>query len=81
MKTRFIFLYITLFSIVVYSQNITNTLGTNGVLSITDNTTTFFSLHQNDGRITLADLQGSKLGFIFKGTHSFLHNYGPAGGY
>ena len=79
MKTFTTFLLLLLFSLSAYPQDITNTLGSNGVFSIKDNTTTFFSLYQDDGRISLADLQGSTLGFIYKNSSLFLHNYSPIG--
>ena len=81
MKTLTTLSLFLLLSFQAYSQdgNITNTLGANGVFSIKDNTTTFFSLHQDDGRISLPDLKGSKLGFIYKNSMLFIHNYAPIG--
>ncbi len=60
----------------IYSQNITNTLGTSGVFTIKDNTNTFLSLNQSDGTVSLiSPLAGNQRGSIFKGTGRFLHTY------
>ncbi len=64
----------------IYSQNnITNTLGTGGAFSIKDGSTTFFSLSQSDGHITLPVTTSSALGVIFKGADRFIHDFYPPG--
>ncbi|MDH3267506.1 MAG: tail fiber domain-containing protein [Ignavibacteria bacterium] len=64
-----------------YSQNnITNTLGTGGTFTIKDGSTTFFTLSQSDGRITLPlTTSASPHGVIFKGASSFIHDFRPTG--
>jgi len=66
-------------SIVFPQNNITNTLGTGGVFSINDGSTTFFSLSQSDGRITLPVTTSPPLGVIFKGDDRFVHDFSPVG--
>lgn len=51
MKTISLLLLLFVLPLHLYSQNITNTLGTGGVFSIKDATATFFSLRQTDGNI------------------------------
>lgn len=72
----------------IYSQNITNTLGTNGYFTIDDGATTFFSLPQSTGTITLSNginlpssaaSYGVQIGVIYKGGTSFIHNYQAPG--
>ena len=64
----------------IYSQsNITNTLGTGGVFTIKDGSTTFFTLSQSDGHITLPVTTSPSLGVIFKGSNRFIHDFKPAG--
>jgi hypothetical protein len=66
-----------------YSQHITNTLGTNGVFKIKDNSTEFFTLNQSTGLITIAktlelgnsQTSTSTIGVITKGGERFIHNY------
>jgi len=61
-----------------FSQNITNTLGTSGVFSLKDASTTFFSLSQSSGNLSL--FRGLELlntsaptdGVIYKGHLTFL---------
>ena len=48
LQTLLFFLLVTQ---ICFAQNITNTLGTAGVFSIKDGSTTFFSVRQNDGYI------------------------------
>ncbi len=70
-----------IFCIQLISQNITSTLGTNGLFSIKDNTTTYFSLSQTNGYLTLNRSLNlpytytSADGVIYKGGASFIHNY------
>lgn len=60
----------------IYSQNITNTLGTSGVFKIKDGTTDFFTLNQSTGTIDLiSSIEGSQRGSILKGNRRFLHTY------
>ncbi|MEO8512602.1 MAG: tail fiber domain-containing protein [Ignavibacteria bacterium] len=66
-----------------FSQHITNTLGTNGVFKIKDNSTEYFTLSQSTGLVTitktleLGNTQNStsSIGVITKGGISFIHNY------
>ena len=83
MKKLIVILFLVLFTLSSYSQNnITNTLGTNGVFSIKDISTTFLSLNQNDGFLNLnlcfklPNTTSSSTGVIYKGADIFLHNYG-----
>ena len=62
-----------------YSQNITNTLGSGGVFIIKDGSTTFFTLNQSDGGITLPITTSALHGVIFKGPNRFIHDYSPSG--
>ncbi|NOS85663.1 MAG: hypothetical protein HOP31_11025 [Ignavibacteria bacterium] len=63
------------------SQNITNTLGANGLFTIKDGTTTYLSLGLTNGylslnrSITLLYTTNSGTGVIYKGTDRFIHNY------
>jgi hypothetical protein len=65
-----------------FAQNITNTLGTSGLFSIKDGTTTYLSLDQSNGylslnrSLTLSNTTGSNVGVIYKGADRFMHNYG-----
>src|SRR5207244_11907967 len=69
----------------VVSQNMTNTLGTGGLLSIKNNTTTFFRLSQSTGMVnilknlTLNPVQGSQVGILYMGSSRFMHNFAPSG--
>lgn len=70
----------------VSAQNITNTLGTNGTFSIKDQSTTYLSLNQTDGSLSinrnlmLSNTGAQMTGFIFKGGQRFIHNFqGPGG--
>jgi regulator of replication initiation timing len=86
MKTKYsIILYIAMLTPSIYSQNsITNTLGTGGSFIIKDGTSTFFTLDQATGYLTLNKsfslpyTNGSTIGVIYKGSESFIHDYmGP----
>lgn len=65
-----------------FSQDIINILGPGGVFKIKDGATDFFTLSQNTGQVNilnslrLENTTNSTTGIIFKGTQSFLHNYG-----
>ena len=71
-------------SVCVYSQNITNTVGTGGIFTIKDVSNDFLTLNQSNGQVNiinslrLENTTSSTLGVLFKGTASFLHNYGSA---
>lgn len=89
MKTILTTLFIiVLISISTFSQNsIIQTLGTGGNFTIQDNTTTFFSLSQTNGNLTLglgsslslSYTHGMIAGVIFKGQQRFIHDFQPAG--
>lgn len=62
------------------SQNITNTLGSNGVFKIKDGSSDFLTLNQSNGTINLHDqLVANQRGSILKGGARFLHTYYPSG--
>lgn len=70
MNTKiFIYIFFVLLSTAIYSQNITNTLGTNGSFIITDGSITFLNLDQSNGFLTLNS------GVIQKGSDTFIHSY------
>ncbi|MCZ7603179.1 MAG: tail fiber domain-containing protein [Melioribacteraceae bacterium] len=70
------FLFVILAGINIQSQNITNTLGSNGVFAISDNSTTFFYVRQPSGIIELNYLTPNiQQSSIFKGANRFLHTY------
>jgi hypothetical protein len=54
----------------LFSQNITNTLGSSGSFIVKDGTTTFLTLDQAAGHLTLNNVA------IFQGANRFLHNFG-----
>ena len=68
----------------IFSQNITNTLGSTGTFSIKDGSTNYFTLNQSTGNVSLfrnMELGGistssSTRGVITKNGVRFLHNYG-----
>lgn len=75
-----------IFNSVLYSQNINGKLGTSGQFIIRDTTTTFLTLSQSTGDLSLnrslilpVITPGSQLGVIYKGTSRFLHSYSPSG--
>jgi hypothetical protein len=85
-KSRFIgakltILFILTFCSAVYGQDITNTLGSEGVFTIKDTSMTFLSLNQLDGlinitnNVNIAPTTGSETGVIYKGNDRFIHNY------
>ena len=83
-KTLILFSFIFLISYQAYSQNITNTLGTDGEFKIKDASTTFLTLRQGDGllsihrNIWLEDVAGTEVGILYKGDKRFLHNFAPS---
>ncbi|MDZ7764557.1 MAG: hypothetical protein U5K00_09040 [Melioribacteraceae bacterium] len=56
MKSIIKIIVVIVFSITLYSQSgsINNTLGSGGLFTIKDGSTTFFSLDQSDGELTLS---------------------------
>jgi len=66
----------------VFSQSITNTLGTNGVFTIKDASTNYLTLSQSNGQVNilktlrLENTTGFGVGILFKGADRFLHNFG-----
>lgn len=86
MKTKlFIILLTALLSTANYSQNITNTLGSNGSFIIKDGASTFFTLAQSTGYVTLNKSMslpyttGSTIGVIYKEAQKFIHDYHGTG--
>jgi hypothetical protein len=67
------------------SGSINNTIGTSGLFTIKDGSTTFLSLSQSTGYLSLnnslilAATTGSTLGVIFKGANRFIHDYQASG--
>jgi hypothetical protein len=74
---QFFFLFLFVSSLTYSQNNITNTLGTGGTFTIKDGSTTFFTLSQSDGRITLPVTTSASLGAIFKGANRFIHDFAP----
>ena len=70
MKWNFVIIILCFFSLELFSQNITNTLGTGGSFIIKDGTNTFLSLDQITGNLTLNS------GMIFKGSDRLLNTFG-----
>ncbi|KXK55427.1 MAG: outer membrane protein [Chlorobi bacterium OLB5] len=66
---------------IVFSQNITNTLGTTGQFKIKDAVNTYFTLSQSNGYIEYAkslklqETTDLNTGVVYKGTSRFIHNY------
>lgn len=82
MKKITLTIFIVLFiRITILSQSISNTIGTSGSFVIQDNTTTFFSLSQSNGNLSLSNnlflpnTLSSSLGIIYKGSDRFIHDY------
>lgn len=67
------------------AQNITNTLGSSGNFTVKDASTTYLSLSQSTGNltlnrgITLSFTSSSTTGIIFKGNTRFIHDFSPSG--
>jgi hypothetical protein len=84
MKTKILFIVICnlIISNLQFSQNITNTLGTSGMFTLKDNTTTYLSLSQSTGNLSLnrglvlSNTTSSTVGVVYKGADRFMHNYG-----
>jgi hypothetical protein len=81
LKTTFSF-FILLLAGTSVSQNITNTLGTNGIFSVTNGTTALFSVLQSTGQVRIANTlrlehtNSSTQGVLYLGSHSFMHTMG-----
>lgn len=83
MKTNTLLLTICLLLISsnIYAQNIINTLGTNGVFTLKDNTITYLSLNQSSGYLylnnsfVLPHTINATSGVLYKDIERFLHNY------
>jgi len=84
MKKQISILYILIMVVAANSQHITNTLGTGGIFSIKNGSSTFLSISQSNGNI---DISSSLLlksttsnteGIIYKDGASFIHNFGIA---
>ena len=86
-KTIILFSFLFLISYNAYSQDITNTLGTDGEFTVKDGETTYLTLRSSDGlfnikkNIRLENIFGSEVGIIYKGSSRFLHNYQPGAVY
>ena len=71
-----------IFATTVYSQSITNTIGTNGIFTIKDASNNYLTLTQSTGQVNilrslrLENTSGSTIGVMFKGAEPFLHNFG-----
>lgn len=88
----------TLFTISfqTFAQNIMATLGTDGLFTLKDASSTFLTLKQSNGYLGLGTAPSEQLeitknfrmtgttsgtaGVIFKGTNRFIHNFNPTGG-
>lgn len=80
MKKIILFLFLLLGISINYSQNITNTLGTSGLFSIKDGSTTFLTLSQATGDLSISNnlrlpLGSLSAGVIFKGGVRFIHDF------
>lgn len=69
-KKSFLFFVLCVCTSTMFSQNITNTLGSSGSFIVKDGTTTFLTLDQAAGNLTLNSIA------IFQGANRFLHNFG-----
>jgi hypothetical protein len=86
-RTFFVATLLLVLSASLYAQSgsINNTLGSGGWFIIKDGSTTFLTLSQSDGyltlgnSITLPSTTLSSLGIIFKGADKFIHDYHAAG--
>lgn len=81
MKRLTLFTVLCVCSTTLFSQNITNTLGTSGAFKIKDATNNYLTVSQPTGYLSLykslviPNSTDSTLGVIFKGTDRFIHNY------
>jgi trimeric autotransporter adhesin len=80
---QFIFtiLLTAILSTAIYSQSITNTLGTGGAFILKDANTNFLTVSQSSGLVAISNnlmlnnTINSSYGVIYKGTARFIHNY------
>jgi hypothetical protein len=87
MKKLILFLVVCVYSTTLFSQNITNTLGTGGVFKIKDASNDYFTLSQSTGNVGLfrnMELGGltnstSTRGVITKNGLRIMHNYQASG--
>ncbi|WKZ70064.1 MAG: tail fiber domain-containing protein [Melioribacteraceae bacterium] len=81
-KTLLVVLFLVVSNTAVFSQNITNTLGTNGLFTVKDATSNFLTIDQSDGKITVQKIldikntSNSTTGLISREGVNFLHTYG-----
>jgi hypothetical protein len=91
----FLICLISFITVNLYSQNITNTLSTDGSFIIKDAATTFLTFKQSNGYLGLGVIPNEQFeitknfrlpnstgsdGIIYKGTVRFIHNFNPSGG-
>jgi|SRR4030095_16539555 len=85
MKTLITISAVLTLSVNLFGQNITNTLGTSGIFTVKDGSTSYLSLSQSTGHLTLNRslfipwTTSSTLGIIYKGGFRFIHNYQASG--
>jgi trimeric autotransporter adhesin len=87
MKTRFYLSAIAmLISLNLFGQDINGKLGTNGQFIIRDTSSTFLTVSQSTGNLSLnrnliftTMTAGSQTGVIYKGNNRFIHNYFGSG--
>lgn len=66
----------------VFAQDITNTIGANGVFTVKDGASDYLTLSQSTGQLNilktlrLENTTSQSEGIIFKGADRFIHNYG-----
>lgn len=81
MKTLTTLFLFILLSVNALAQNVTNTLGSNGIFYIKDASNNFLTLSQSTGQVNILNTirleatTSSTTGVIQKGTNRFLHNY------
>ena len=82
MKRIIFFLVICVCSTTMFSQNITNTLGTSGLFIIKDGSNNYLTLDQSTGQMNvlktlrLENTTSPDAGVIYKGNNTFIHNFG-----
>ena len=76
------FLVLYFYTTSLFSQNITNKLGSSGLFIIKDASNSYLILDQSTGylslnnSLTFLNSTSSTLGVIYKGANRFIHNYG-----
>ncbi|HRJ86566.1 MAG TPA: tail fiber domain-containing protein [Ignavibacteria bacterium] len=66
----------------IHSQSIINTVGTNGVFSLKNGSTSYFTLSQSTGEVNFTKMlrlektSSSTTGVLYKGENRFLHTFG-----